>query len=403
MTAMCFGPFNRIIHWGPLIALGIIKCITGMMIHCCGMWWPYNTLGGFINIGCFLSLSGLTFYNFLAALLHGPGYLSLKWKPANKEDCKYLQYCTACEGYKAPRSHHCRKCGRCVLKMDHHCPWINNCVGWGNHAHFTAFLMFAVLGCAQAFVEIGCSMYRALYTRGGDLAYYHYHNQHGAHIQLPPQVHMSLAGLCMSLFAFALSLSVVIAVGTLLFFQIRAIVTNRTGIEDWVLEKAIHRRKDAPQKFIFPYSLGVKRNIAQVVNWTCQPIGDGIFWNVADDCDQFTITREQLEQKNEKRSRTKVYSIVKSSTRSYCPIGQGIGVLFHPPCSDESRIALSPGDKVSVTRWRPYWLFGDKIMPGQSEGESQKGRVRGWFPRHCAVDLVDNEYSPRKPNGKKKK
>lgn len=25
-----------------------------------------------------------------------------------------------CEGFKAPRAHHCKKCGRCMLKLDHH-------------------------------------------------------------------------------------------------------------------------------------------------------------------------------------------------------------------------------------------------------------------------------------------
>ena len=30
----------------------------------------------------------------------------------DEEDKQFLQYCSLCEGYKSPRSHHCRKCDR---------------------------------------------------------------------------------------------------------------------------------------------------------------------------------------------------------------------------------------------------------------------------------------------------
>ena len=33
------------------------------------------------------------------------------------------RWCKRCEGWKPPRSHHCRKCGKCVLRMDHHCTY----------------------------------------------------------------------------------------------------------------------------------------------------------------------------------------------------------------------------------------------------------------------------------------
>lgn len=72
--------------------------------------------------------------------------------------------------------------------------------------------------------------------------------------------------------------------------QIRAIVRNRTGIEDWILEKANHRLQHSTEKFVFPYDLGVRENIKQVLNMTCEPVGDGVVWNVAEGCDQYTLT-----------------------------------------------------------------------------------------------------------------
>lgn len=33
------------------------------------------------------------------------------------------RFCSKCGRHKPPRAHHCRLCKRCVLRMDHHCPW----------------------------------------------------------------------------------------------------------------------------------------------------------------------------------------------------------------------------------------------------------------------------------------
>lgn len=88
---------------------------------------------------------------------------------------------------------------------------------------------------------------------------------------------------------------------------------------------------------------------------------------------------------------------------------QGFKVCIHPPLTDESRIPLDVGDLVNVTRWRRHWLFGEKIQDDQEPPQPQKNgkkkqesdekvkvkrRIRGWFPRQCAVDFfVDNDVS----------
>jgi hypothetical protein len=47
--------------------------------------------------------------------------------------------------------------------MDHHCPWINTCVGHRNHSAFVYFVFYAPLGCLHAILVLGPSIYRALF------------------------------------------------------------------------------------------------------------------------------------------------------------------------------------------------------------------------------------------------
>lgn len=54
---------------------------------------------------------------------------------------------------------------RCIMKMDHHCPWINNCCGHQNHASFTLFLLLVPLGCIHAAFIFVMTMYTQLYNR----------------------------------------------------------------------------------------------------------------------------------------------------------------------------------------------------------------------------------------------
>lgn len=57
-----------------------------------------------------------------------------------------VSICKKCVSPKPPRTHHCTVCGKCILKMDHHCPWLNNCVGHFNHRYFFMFCVYMWIG-----------------------------------------------------------------------------------------------------------------------------------------------------------------------------------------------------------------------------------------------------------------
>jgi len=70
--------------------------------------------------------------------------------------------CRRCNKYKPDRCHHCSVCGVCVLKMDHHCPWIYNCVGFYNYKYFFLLLFYVTLDTHMIFWTMTESMIRAV-------------------------------------------------------------------------------------------------------------------------------------------------------------------------------------------------------------------------------------------------
>jgi len=88
--------------------------------------------------------------------------------PTLSEEADLMPFCAICNVPVYARSKHCRTCGKCVDVFDHHCMWLNTCVGGRNYRDFfvticavavmigiilgtCAYLMFDVLANARMF------------------------------------------------------------------------------------------------------------------------------------------------------------------------------------------------------------------------------------------------------------
>jgi hypothetical protein len=77
-------------------------------------------------------LTFLAFSSLIVTTVRDPGSpkdADESSRPLSDEPFHPRFWCTKCQAPKPERTHHCSFCKRCVLKMDHHCPWLaNKCI-----------------------------------------------------------------------------------------------------------------------------------------------------------------------------------------------------------------------------------------------------------------------------------
>ena len=64
-------------------------------------------------------------------------------------------WCAYCKNWKPDRTHHNRDTGRCILKMDHFCPWVGGVVGERSIKFFLQFLVYALILTTYATILFG--------------------------------------------------------------------------------------------------------------------------------------------------------------------------------------------------------------------------------------------------------
>ncbi|XP_008069567.1 palmitoyltransferase ZDHHC3 isoform X3 [Carlito syrichta] len=178
--------------------------------------YVYSIINGtMFNLLAFLALA-----SHCRAMLTDPG--AVPKGNATKEFIESLQLkpgqvvykCPKCCSIKPDRAHHCSVCKRCIRKMDHHCPWVNNCVGENNQKYFVLFTMYIALISLHALIMVGFHFLHCFeedWTKCSSFS--------------PPTTVILLILLCFEGLLFLIFTSVMF--GT----QVHSICTDETGIE----------------------------------------------------------------------------------------------------------------------------------------------------------------------------
>ena len=148
-----------------LVLFGFLYYTTTRVV----LWRRLETsVNGTIHRWVLFATTSLALGLYVASVLCEAGKVPDGWQPDMEDGNNFWEvkrkgkglkrFCQKCNAYKPPRAHHCRVCQECVLRMDHHCVWINNCVGHKNYKAFFLFLFYAVLAVGHSAMILSWNM-----------------------------------------------------------------------------------------------------------------------------------------------------------------------------------------------------------------------------------------------------
>ncbi|KAK5582652.1 hypothetical protein RB653_004237 [Dictyostelium firmibasis] len=208
----------------------------------------------------------------------------------NSKNNNKARFCSQCCAFKPPRTHHCKQCKRCILKHDHHCPWIGNCTGFRNQKFFIQFLFYVVILTTITIVTLTISAFYILnvnlnLSESNSDKMKNYNNKNNSSNEIDFLV-SSIAVTIMYIFNFSGVLPVLLGVSGLFFFQTEFLLGNFTPLERYDRKKEGKYARRNGLKYQWKYDKGWKLNFREVMGDTLIqwffPIGfpktDGTYW-----------------------------------------------------------------------------------------------------------------------------
>jgi palmitoyltransferase len=108
---------------------------------------PKINMQTYYNVFWFLIIS--LFVSFFITNKSDPGILEAKdnltWLQMVENKVHINEYCPYCRVKKTNKVKHCHVCKKCIRGFDHHCNWIDNCVGENNKIRFIIFVSITLL------------------------------------------------------------------------------------------------------------------------------------------------------------------------------------------------------------------------------------------------------------------